>query len=359
MTRIDGRPLLRLQDMGGQNRGQVIGWFRRREALTRQEIASLTGLSWGGMTKIVARLLEEGMLVEATTQSAGPGRKPHSLSLRRDDFLAAGLDVNLEGLRGVVVNLSGEVLAARSRPNDAADAPALRDLILSFARDVLSDFPGRRFVAMGVAMQGTVDAAEGVSIAFPRFPDWHDVPVGELLARANGLPVRVEHDPDCILSSVLGEAPVDNALLLRVDRSIGMAVAMNGHLLRGPGVLEIAHAVVDPAGPPCPCGQRGCLDVYTLPCLVDDEYQPEAVERLLPRLSGAILNSVRLFAPSRVYLTGKLMRHYDRFGDALLSRLRAWPPLRDLPVICLDEDTRVERGAATLAVERLLREGKL
>ncbi len=359
MTRMDGSSPLRLQDLSGQNRGQVIGWFRRRETLTRQELARLTGLSWGGMTKIVGRLLEEGLLVETTSQAAGPGRKPHSLSLCRDDFLVAGLDVNLEGLRGVVVNLSGEVLAARSRPNDAQDAPGLRALILDFARQVLSDFPGRRFVALGVAMQGIVDAAAGRSIAFPRFPDWREVPLADLLSEATGLSVRVEHDPDCLLTSVLGESPAENALLLRVDRSIGMAVAMNGHLLRGPGVLEIAHTVADPEGPPCPCGQRGCLDVFTLPCLVNGEYRPEAVERLLPHLSAAILNSARLFAPAHIYLTGKLMRHYDRFGEALHDRLRALSPLRDVPVSCLDEDTRVERGAAALAVERLLREGRL
>ena len=45
MTRMDGNSPLRLQDLSGQNRGQVIGWFRRRETLTRQELARLTGLS--------------------------------------------------------------------------------------------------------------------------------------------------------------------------------------------------------------------------------------------------------------------------------------------------------------------------
>lgn len=350
---------LRLQDLSGKNRAQVIECFRRHGALTRQEIAARTGLSWGGMTKIVARMLEEGLLTEAVAASDGPGRKPHSLNLRRDDYLAAGLDINLEGLSGVVVNLSGEVLAACARPNDSIDAASMQALILDFAQAVVGGFPGRRFVGMGVAMQGAVDAASGISLAFPRRPDWRGVPIGGLLGEAFGLPVRVEHDPDCILSSVLNDDPVDNALLLRVDRSIGMAAVMNGHLLRGPGVLEIAHTVVDPDGPACPCGQRGCLDVYTSACLAGGEYRPEAVARLLPHLGVAVLNSVRLLGATRVYLTGRLTRYRDRFDAALAREMARWPALRDIPVVYLDEGNRVERGAADLAVERLLREGAL
>ncbi len=350
---------LRLQDLSGQNRAQVIELFRRHKLLSRQEIADLTGLSWGGMTKIVARLLEEGILTETVSEVSGPGRKPHSLSLCRDDNLVAGLDINLEGLGGVVVNLAGEPLGSFARPNSQRDAASLRALILDFAQELLSAFPGKRFLALGIAMQGSVDAGTGTSVIFPRFPDWHSVPIGDMLNQLTGLPVRLEHDPDCILSSVLPKNSADNALLLRIDHSIGMAVALNGQLLRGPGVLEIAHITADPNGPVCGCGRRGCLDVYTSACLNGDEYCPEAVAVLIPHLTRALSNCACLFRPKRIYLTGKLMCHHDRFRAELESCIRDDLLLRDIPVTCFTDDNRVERGAADLAIDQLLREGKL
>ena len=258
-----------LQDLSGNNRARILRLLRGTGGLSRQDISEKSGLSWGGMTKIVNRLLEDGLLEEiAGTGLVGPGRKPHLIRLVKKDFLSVGLDVNLEGLHCIIVNLDGEVLSAVSRSLPVLSAFSLKQEILHLLSDAMGDFTSARFLTIGVAMQGSVNAAAGLSVTIPRIPDWHMVPVSQMIAEQTGLPVRLEHDPDCILSSLLKNDPASGALLLRIDSSIGMAVAINGHLLRGEGVLEIAHTIVNPDGPACPCGQKGCSSSESESCLV-------------------------------------------------------------------------------------------
>ena len=350
---------LHLKDVSGINQARVISLLRDRGPLSRREIAEGTGLSWGGMTKIVTRLMNAGVLWESEPLPSRRGRHPRLLNLSENDHLALGLDVNREGLGGAVTTIDGKSLGFFSRENTAATKEELLSLLLRFAREILSGFSGRHFLTVGVSFQGGVDARAGVSLFFPGIPDWKDVPVAGILSGALGMPAYLEHDPDCILSCCLSRESRENALLLRLDRSVGMAAALNGRVLRGAGILEIAHIPAVPGGKPCRCGRLGCLEAYTAAALKGGVYAPEGMAQLMDPLLRLLAQWISLFNPQRVFLTGRLMREKARFEETLMARFRAAFPDRPVALCLFREGDSAVRGAASLALDRLLHEGRV
>ena len=121
--------------------------------------------------------------------------------------------------------------------------------------------------AIGVGVPGLVDV-EGVLRFAPNLPGVVDLDVrGALRAGFAGVAVRVDNDATC---AGWGEAQVGaargaaDAVLVTLGTGIGGGLIAGGRVVRGAHGFagEIGHMVVDPNGPPCPCGQRGCWERF-------------------------------------------------------------------------------------------------
>ncbi|HET9672849.1 MAG TPA: ROK family protein, partial [Actinomycetota bacterium] len=127
-------------------------------------------------------------------------------------------------------------------------------------RDVLSD----EVVGIGVGAAGLVDVGRGVILFSPNFA-WRDVPLAERLAARFGLPVTLDNDAT---AAAWGEAKLGaaagarHALLITLGTGIGGGIVVDGAVMRGAHGLagEIGHIVVEPDGPGCGCGNRGCWE---------------------------------------------------------------------------------------------------
>lgn len=121
--------------------------------------------------------------------------------------------------------------------------------------------------SVGVGVPGLVDVA-GVLRFAPNLPGVVDLDVRSgLLARFPHLAVRVDNDATCAgwAEATAGAARgAKDAVLVTLGTGIGGGVIANGVLVRGTNGFagELGHMVVDPDGPPCPCGQRGCWERF-------------------------------------------------------------------------------------------------
>ena len=113
----------------------------------------------------------------------------------------------------------------------------------------------------------------------------------------------------------------ENTVLFRIDKSIGMAVAIGGHILNGEGLLEVAHTIVVPGGKECSCGCRGCLQPYISACISDDVADNKALSDLIFPLGLTIKNIASIFNIDRVILTGELIKYRKNFEKELLMWL--------------------------------------
>jgi glucokinase len=132
----------------------------------------------------------------------------------------------------------------------------------SLARELLGEtHPG----AIGVSFGGPVDAATGTVRLSHHVPGWEDIPLQEILEEEFGAPASVDNDANV---AALGEhrfgagQGYDNLLYITVSTGVGGGWILNGQIWHGSEGMagEIGHTVVDPGGPACTCGKRGCLE---------------------------------------------------------------------------------------------------
>lgn len=177
-----------------------------------------------------------------------------------------GIDLGGTNLRAAAVDASGEVLEHESEPVERS-AGAARG---SFAQmtDLVSRLIARRAHppdAIGLGATGPVDRRTGEIDNPYTLPPALQGPVVPVLSRAFGLPVVVENDAD---ASALGESwrgagrGYDAVVALTVGTGVGVGYVRGGRVSRGTlgAHGEAGHMLVDPAGPRCYCGARGCLE---------------------------------------------------------------------------------------------------
>ena len=186
-----------------------------------------------------------------------PARGPVRLSSRR-----VGIDVGGTKAQAVVLDPEGNVIASAQRPTPRGDQSlhALIDALIELAEEVGHEG------SVGVGVPGLVTRT-GVLRAAPNLDGVADFAIADLLSDRFGSAVQVGNDATCatLAEWLLGAGKgTSDMMLVTLGTGIGGGVVANGALQRGANGFagEFGHMVVDPSGPPCPCGGRGCWERY-------------------------------------------------------------------------------------------------
>lgn len=276
---------------------------------------------------VAARLVAE--LPPAPAQRAGRPAVPLVPASRT--VVGLGLEVNVDYLGVRVLDLAGEVVAEHVERGAFHDADPARTLgrLGALAADAVADVEaaGMRVAGARLALPGLVDARTGELEVAPNL-GWSSLDPVPLLGLRD-LPVRVANEAKlAALAELAGDVP-DSFLHVSGDVGIGAAIVVDRALFlaeRGWNG-EVGHVVVDPAGPRCTCGARGCLEQYAgkeavlraaglpadapladLLARLDDEdgggTARAAVERAARALGSALADFVNLTGVSTIVLGG-------------------------------------------------------
>ena len=176
-----------------------------------------------------------------------------------------GLDLGGTKCLGVVIDDDGTVLAEQRLPTPRLPAGGgIIDVLTDVAAHLRAEHPD--VAAAGAGVPGLVDG-DGVLRMAPNLVGVDCLPVRRQLHERLALPVRVDNDATC---ATWGEREIgagrklDDVVLVTLGTGIGGGIVMGGRLQRGAHGYagEIGHMVVDPDGPACPCGKRGCWERY-------------------------------------------------------------------------------------------------
>lgn len=174
-----------------------------------------------------------------------------------------GIDVGGTRTKGVVLSDLGEVLAENTRATTNDDDPDTLGAAIGAQVTALTDGLDLRIRQVGVAVPGLVDEARGIGV-FSANLGWRDLDLAGTLSRHLPAPVHLAHD---VRAGLLGEHRLgaargwDNVCFVPIGTGIAAALLIGGRLIRGgTWTGEIGHVVVDPEGPRCQCGRRGCLE---------------------------------------------------------------------------------------------------
>jgi predicted NBD/HSP70 family sugar kinase len=264
-------------DQAGLRRGNLallVRTLREHGALSRAQLAVRSGLSKATVSSLVADLELRGLVHSAGVSAGGQGRPGQLVDLRPTSVCGIGLDVHVGHVGALVTDLTGDPIFSR---RIACDVPAIGP---ERAVDQLAELAGHALDAAAdaagppagvtVSVPGLVDTGAGTVTFAPRLR-WRDVAVADGLAARTGLPLeRIAVDNDANLAAIAElaamnaepGAPVGDLVYLTGDFGIGGGVISGGVLVRGSVGFagEIGHMAMDPLGPYCSCGRRGCWE---------------------------------------------------------------------------------------------------
>lgn len=176
-----------------------------------------------------------------------------------------GIDIGGTKVALATSDPEGRIIARDRFPTRVELGPrAIIEAIIGRVKKLATQ-SGGSIKAIGVGCGGPLDPAAGVILSPPNLPGWDRVPLGEMLAGALGAPAYVDNDAN---AAALGEyrfgagAGCQVFVYVTVSTGIGGGVVVDGALVHGvgAGAGEIGHQTILPDGPPCNCGNRGCLE---------------------------------------------------------------------------------------------------
>ncbi|MDX1681949.1 MAG: ROK family protein, partial [Phycisphaeraceae bacterium] len=215
---------------------------------------------------------------------------------------------------------------------------------------------------IGVGAPGPMDFERGLILNAPNLPGWENVALRDRLAEATGRPVTMENDANAAAfgefwAGAGGSDQITHMVMYTLGTGIGTGLVIDNRIIRGAfGVGgEGGHTIVNPDGPLCGCGQRGCLEVYAAASRVaehavnrikagadsslaeriengddigaedvfaaaadGDEVSETVIEQATTHLGIACVNICRLLDPQMIVFAGGMIAA----GDALFGRIR-------------------------------------
>jgi predicted NBD/HSP70 family sugar kinase len=363
------------------NRDIVLELIRSRQPISRAELARLSGLQRSTISLIIEQLIEEKWVREGAIARRPRGRRPTLLGLN-EDLVVIAADVHPAQSSVAVIDLNGRLLS-RSLVSLGSDPAAAVDLLSDCVLRLKANFPRKSVEGIGISLPGRVDPASERLIFAPNL-HWPDFDIKRAIERRTGLPVALENAANACLIAELWFGHMEgvrNAVLVTVSEGVGTGIFANGHLVTGQHGMagEFGHAVLDPNGPVCGCGRKGCWETFAscraaLHYYADLAHPAKAItfQQLLSlaeggdaqaaeaigRQAAAIGRGMQLIvvglSPEVILVAGDVTTAWHRFGPIIeehISQLTlAGLPPRLMPTH--EGEVARLRGAAALVLQR-------
>lgn len=254
------------------NRRIVLNLIREHQPISRAELARRMNVRRAALTAIVRDLLQAGDVYETGPAASVRGRRPTLIRVQTSGRFAVAVDVRPGKTSIALADFSGAVLDRRvfDTPREPAD---LAKSLVSHVESILASRSAGGVEApplhgIGIVVPGMVDRRSGQILYAPRL-GWRDVHLRDAVRQHLDVPVSVESAPiACALARLwlmTGEPrAVNNFAYVSVSDGVGVGIVMSGEVLRGENHTagELGHVSLDPSGPLCACGKRGCWEAF-------------------------------------------------------------------------------------------------
>ncbi len=383
-------------DLTEMNRSAIVRILQQREVCTRAEIAKMMGLTQASITKLVAYLIDMGIVSEVGIVKGNGNRRSIGLRLNAEKNLVIGVKFSRHVFAIGVFDISGKLYTQSETEfsldeNTGKVLTAMKDQI----RKLLDEY--ENVVAIGLALPGPYLRKEGRIAMVTRMPSWHNINFIDEFKNEFDKPVFIEQDAN---AGALAEwwfgdhgRPLSSLTYFLVGEGVGSGVVDHDSLLLGyQGIAsEVGHISIDFNGGTCECGNKGCLELYCstmallkkaekeLPELFKEKYEnrSEAVARIVEAARKGNEKAIRVLQEIATYIgygCVTLINAYDPeiivIGDSvsqgdefLLPTIKKIVEERTIPEVSSKVRIEISRlkvdptlyGAAAIATDRVLR----
>jgi predicted NBD/HSP70 family sugar kinase len=368
------------------NRRIVLNVIRNRQPVSRADVARFSGLQRSTVSLITEELVAEKLVVEGATGRLPRGRRPTFLRLNEHRAVIC-VDIRPTRISLGLANVNGVFIAQEAMPTPAEPARAIRQIVERVNKLAASQ-PQYTIDGVGVSLPGRVDLVTQKLVFAPNLR-WPATDLKTPLEKGTGFSVELENAANaCALSEIwFGRAAgFTHLVAVTVSEGIGTGIIANGQLITGQNGMagEFGHVPLDPAGPPCRCGGRGCWEVLasntaalryffesggkkdsgldeTLgfqDLLTLAEQGNVLAGRALDRMAAQLARGVRMIvaglAPQAIIFVGEFTAAWNRFHPIIDAEVRA-QNISGKPITFLaaqDGATARLRGTAALVLQK-------
>lgn len=341
------------------NQRSIIRYLSKAESSkTIPEISDFIGVSIPIATNLVRELVKKKLLLIGKKKVSENGRRPKTYSLNREKFYVVGVEILSKFIHVSLVSTDFDTKYQLADRNFVLESSfdCLRN-ILEFVQKAISEskVKPKDIIGVGIGITTVRNLWEDGKFAFFKEAD---ITLEEYLSTNLSLPILIDSDTRSIsiAEQSLGLAKgVDNALIVKVSRLLGMGIIVDKHIVKGQFGLagNFNHVKLGDGLRPCQCGKIGCLGTqiggdallfelkkalladnksYFFKKELVDEYSyhdilnatlkgDELAINLLQEqgklLGKALGNTINLLAPELVVIAGEFTMVSDFFIDAI------------------------------------------
>ena len=177
-----------------------------------------------------------------------------------------GIDIGGTNIRGAVIDDEGQII---KKEHTASHAKEGIERLIENLSNFINRFKDLEIDGIGIGIPGIMNSKKGILTQAPNIKGVNNFPIVEVFNNqvSLGVPIIFENDAN---SAAIGEywkgagTEVDSLVILTLGTGLGGGIILNGKLWSGSDGMagEIGHMIVNPDGPPCNCGNNGCLESY-------------------------------------------------------------------------------------------------
>jgi predicted NBD/HSP70 family sugar kinase len=344
------------------NRRIVLNLIRSHQPISRADLARHSGLQRSTVSVIAEQLIAERWVTEGANGHTLRGRRPTFLHLNKERVGIIGVNIRPAMTTVALADLDANFVAQESLPT-ASDPKQFFEELTPRLQNLIRMRPEITCEGIGVSLPGRVDLATQRLVFAPNLA-WRDIDLKTPIEELTGLPVELENAANsCALAEIwFGRQAqgVSNLVAVTVSEGIGTGLILNHQLVQGSGGMagEFGHTAIVQDGLECPCGNRGCWEVYAsnsaairyylqsatpvrngkngvssksqsltfndLLRLAEQE-DPKAVgaiETMADYLGRGLALLVSGLAPDVIVVVGEITRAWDRVGPIISESIR-------------------------------------
>jgi len=361
------------------NRSSVYHYIYKEKLTSKLQIVRDLQMGLSTVSQNLTLLEQDGLIERNGFFESTGGRKANALQIVADARISIGVGILKNMIHVTAVNLYGEAVARETFPIPYENSKEYYRLFADTVQNFITEhgYDTARILGVCAAAQGII-SPDGTSVSYGAIMKNSDMKLTDFSSLLP-YPFRLEHDSKAAAYLELWNHPaVDSAVVLLLNRNLGGAVITNHKVHQGysmhSGTLE--HLCIDPDGPLCYCGKRGCLETYCSANALEeaagvsireffqalDQEKPAKFLRIwkdyLNHLAFAVRN-LNMIIDAPVIISGYLAPYFkEQDIDYLLgeiNRLTPFPITRDEILVGTHGQYTPAIGAALLWIEQFLK----
>lgn len=255
-----------LKTLKTNNLSTILSLIWKHEKVSRTTLSELTTLSPSSITRLTRELLATGLIYEKGKGKSLEGRQPILLAPNPNAGIVISFDLSGSNIRGGIFDSANNLLKTQEIILEQKGSKVIQNYIFQMMDQLLDDslYSKKRLLGIGVSVPGVINAEKDeVSLSYNL--QLKNFPLKKIIMDKYKVPVHLETDTDAaaLTEKSYGVAgDLRDFIYLLVSKGIGIGIIKDNLLYQGNGGMKgkQGHIVIDPQGPLCICGKRGCLE---------------------------------------------------------------------------------------------------